>query len=96
MTIRFTTACDIAKEERPFTNFKAHIDSTYSNNRACAQFIGVSTDVLKKKTSEKIKDYTYLSFMIDGNIDIETKDHELVYTRILHQGRFSMQMLKLC
>lgn len=63
------------------------MNPTYCNDTACAQFIGlfIITDTLKKKTSEKIKDSTYLSFMTDGDTDVSTKECEIVYAQILHQ-----------
>lgn len=67
----------IAKEELPFTKFKGQIgllkingvklNPIYSHNKACEQFISAIADSLKQKTHEKIKDTTYLSFMIDGD-----------------------------
>ena len=51
MIIKFNTAYNFAKEELPFTKFKSQIilmkknglnvNPTYSNDTACAQFVGV-------------------------------------------------------
>ena len=61
MIIKCNVAYNIAKEEMPFTTFKSEIilmkknglnvNPTYSNDTACAQFIGVIGDTLKKKDS---------------------------------------------
>lgn len=54
LIIKFNAAYNIAKEELPFTKFKSeiilhkknglNIHPTYSNDVACAQFIGVIVD----------------------------------------------------
>ncbi len=59
MIIKFNVAYNIAKEELPFTKFKSkiilmkknglNINTMYSNDVVCAQFIGVIADTLKKK-----------------------------------------------
>ncbi len=59
MIIKFNVAYNIAKEELPFTKFKSkiilmkknglNVNTTYSNDVVCAQFIGVIADTLKKK-----------------------------------------------
>ena len=63
MIIKFNVAYNIAKEELPFTKFKSQIflmkknelnvNPTYSNDMACAQFIRVIGDTLKKKSRQK-------------------------------------------
>ncbi|KAJ8358301.1 hypothetical protein AAFF_G00015890 [Aldrovandia affinis] len=73
MIITFNTAYNIAKEELPFTKCKSEIilmkknglnvNPTYSNDTACAQFIGVIADNLTKKTGVQIADSTYMSFL---------------------------------
>lgn len=97
MMIKFNIAYNIAKEELPFTKFKSEIilhkknglnvNPTYSNDVACAQFVGVIADTLKKKTSEKIANSAYMAFLIDGDTDIATKECIIVYSRILQRGR---------
>ncbi|KAJ8386336.1 hypothetical protein AAFF_G00174330 [Aldrovandia affinis] len=97
MIVKFNTAYNIAKEEMPFTKFRSQIllqkknglnvNPTYSNDMSCALFIGVIADTLKKRTVEKIAAVPYLSFMIDGDTDISTKECEIVYARIMANGR---------
>ncbi|KAJ8367341.1 hypothetical protein AAFF_G00320750 [Aldrovandia affinis] len=97
MIVKFNTAYNIAKEEMPFTKFRSQIllqkknglnvNPTYSNDKSCALFIGVIADTLKKSTVEKIAAVPYLSFMIDGDTDISTKECEIVYARIMANGR---------
>lgn len=65
MIIKFNIAYNIAKEEVPFTKFKSEItlhkkngldiNPTYSNDVACAQFIGVIADTLKKRRQWKLR-----------------------------------------
>ena len=97
LILKFNTAFFIAKEELTFTKYKGQLDlqrknvvklnPTYKNDTACAQFIGTIADTLKRKTHEKIKDVPYLSVMINGDTDISTKECEILYARILQQGK---------
>ncbi|KAK0132144.1 Zinc finger protein 862 [Merluccius polli] len=97
MIIKFNVAYNIAKEELPFTKFQSQIllmkkngliiKPTYSNDTACAQFIGVIADTLKQKTAADIGNATYMSFMIDSDTDVSTKEWVIVYSRILRKGR---------
>ena len=73
MMIKFNTAYNIAKEELPFSKFKSQIilmkknglnvNPIYSNDTACAQFVGVIGDTLRDKTADKIASAPYLSFV---------------------------------
>ena len=97
MMLKFNTAYFIAKEELPFTKFKSQLDlqrknglklnDTYNNDTACAQFVGVIADTLKGKTCKKMKDAPYISIMIDGDTDVSTKECEIIYARILNEGK---------
>lgn len=97
MIIKFNTAYNIAKEELPFTKFKSeltlmkknglNVNPTYANDKACAQFIGVISDSLRGKTADRIASAPYLSFMIDGDTDVSTKECEIVYARVIVNGR---------
>lgn len=97
MMLKFNTAYFVAKEELPFTKYKSQLDlqrknglklnETYNNDTACAQFVGVIADTLKGKTYTKIKDAPYLSIMIDGDTDVSTKECEIIYARILNEGK---------
>ena len=83
--IKFNVAYNIAKEELPFTKFKSEIilmkknglnvNPTYSNEMACAQFVG------------NVGNTTYMSFMIDGDTDVSTEEFVILYSRILRKGR---------
>lgn len=96
MMIKFNIAYNIAKEEIPFTKFRSEIilhkkngldvNPTYSNDVACAQFIGIIGDTLKQKTSVEVANSTYISFLIDGDTDISTKECVIVYARVLRRG----------
>ena len=97
--ISFNVAYNIAKEELPFTKFISEIllmkknglnvNPTCSNEMACAQFIAVIGDTLKQKTAADVGNTTqaYMSFMIDGDTDVSTKECVIVYSRILRKGR---------
>lgn len=97
MIIKFNVAYNIAKEELPFTKFKSEIilmkknglnvNPTYSNDTACAQFIGVIADTIKQKTAVDVGNDTYMAFMIDGDTDVSTKECVIIYSRILRKGR---------
>ena len=64
-----------------------NVNPTYSNDTACAQFIGVIGDALKKKTAADVGNAMYVSFMIDGDTDISTKECVIIYSRILRKGQ---------
>lgn len=64
-----------------------NVNPTYANDMACAQFMGVIADNLRKKTADKIASTHYLSFMIDGDTDISNKECEIVYARVIDNGR---------
>ena len=93
MIIKFNTAYNIAKEELPFTKFKSQIilmkknglnvNPTYSNDTACAQFVGVIADTL----ADKVAHAPYLSFMLDGSTDKSTKECRIIYARIVEDGK---------
>ena len=97
MIIKFNTAYNLAKEELPFTKFKTQIvlmkknglnvNPTYANDTACAQFVGVIADTLKGQTADKVASAPYISFMLDGSTDKSTKECELIYARIVDEGK---------
>ena len=57
-----------------------NVNPTYSNGMACAQFIAVIGGTLKQKTAADVGNATqaYMSFMIDGNTDVSTKECDLL------------------
>lgn len=64
-----------------------NVNPTYSNDTACAQFVGVIADTLKGKTADKVASAPYLSFMLDGSTDKSTKECEIIYARIVEDGK---------
>lgn len=54
-----------------------NVNPTYANDMAYAQFIGVIADNLQKKMADKI----------DGDTDISNKECEIVYARVIDNGR---------
>ena len=64
-----------------------NVNPTYSNEMACAQFIAIIGDTLKQKTAADVGNATYMSFMIDSDTDVSTKECVIVYSRILRKGR---------
>lgn len=97
MIIKFNTAYHIAKEELPFTKFKSEIilmkknglnvNPTYANDVACAQFVGIIGDTLKEKTALKLASTSYVSFMVDGSTDKSSKECEIIYARMIEDGK---------
>ena len=69
-----------------------HVNPTYANDTACAQFIGVISDNLRGKTGDKIASAQYI-FMIDGATDVSTKECEIVYARIIENGKPSSMLI---
>ena len=64
-----------------------NVNPTYSNEMACAQFIAVIGDTLKLKTAADVRNATYMSFMIDSDTDVSTKECVIVYSCILRKGK---------
>ena len=64
-----------------------NVNPTYSNDTACAQFVGAIADTPKGKTADKVASAPYLSFMLNGSTDKSTKECEIIYARIVEDGK---------
>ncbi|KAJ8356589.1 hypothetical protein SKAU_G00193830 [Synaphobranchus kaupii] len=87
----------IAKEELPFNKFKplillckkngADISPSYDNHVRCGEMIETIADEMKSDLAEEIGGSRYLSVMIDGDTDASNKECEMVYVRIIINGK---------
>ncbi|CAH1275174.1 Hypp9346 [Branchiostoma lanceolatum] len=47
----------------------------------------IITDILREKTANRISSSSYISFMTDGDTDVSIKECEIVYARIVEDGK---------
>lgn len=97
LEIKFNIAYTIAKEELPFTKFRpllllhkkngVEINPTYDNDVKCAEFISVICDTMKLELRDLLESAGYMSIIIDGDTDISVKECEIVYVRVLENGK---------
>lgn len=98
LEIKFNVAYTIAKEELPFTKFRPllllhkkngiDISPTYDNDVKCAEFISSICERMKSDLCDRLlKSTRYASIIIDGDTDISIKECEMVYVRILKNGK---------
>ncbi|KAL7407867.1 hypothetical protein ABVT39_014850 [Epinephelus coioides] len=97
MKIKMNIAYCVAKEELPFTKFgplimhhkknSINVSATYDNHVRCAEVIGLIADEMKCELATKVKDTHYLSIMTDGDMDVSTKECEVVYVRLILDGK---------
>ena len=97
LEIKFNVAYLIAKEELPFTKFLAllllhkkngaAISPTYDNDVKCAEFISSICESMKSGLCDLLKSSKYTSIIIDGDTDISVKECEIVYVRVLENGK---------
>ena len=99
LEIKFNLAYTIAKEELPFsfTKFRpfllvtrkngVQINPTYDNDVKCAEMISVICDSMKAELRDHLQSANYMSIIIDGDTDISVKECEIVYVRLLDNGK---------
>ena len=97
LEIKFNVAYAIAKKEIPFTKYRpllllhkkngVNISPTYDNDVKCAEFISSICDSMKSDLGDLMKSAKYASLIIDGDTDISVKECEMVYVRILENGK---------
>ena len=97
LEIKFNVAYMIAKEELPFTKYRSllllhkkngvDISPTYDNDVKCAEFISSICESMKSDLCDRLKSTRYTSIIIDGDTDISVKECEIVYVRILENGK---------
>lgn len=63
------------------------INMTYANDKSCANIIGVISESIREDVSEKISNAEYLSILIDGDTDVSVKECEIIYARIIWEGK---------
>ena len=97
MAVKINTAYAIAKEELPFSKFGpllalqkkngVEINSTYSNDKSCAEMVSVIGKVCRDQLTEEVTKANYISVMADGATDVGGVENETVYCRFLRDGR---------
>lgn len=89
----FRTAYYIAKNERPFTDFKdllqlqkingLDVGETYFTNKAAKEFVSNITEVLFDELKKLLHDADYFSVFCDGSTDRTETDKEIVMVKVL-------------
>ncbi|KAL1268691.1 hypothetical protein QQF64_034054 [Cirrhinus molitorella] len=97
LKIKMNIAYFIAKDEEPFVKFgpliRLHrknavdINPTYNNDVRCAEMISQIADIMRDSLSAKLKAAKCLAVLIDGDIDISNTECEIVYVRLLENGK---------
>jgi len=97
LEIKFNVAYTITKEELPFTKYRSllllhkkngvDISPTYDNDVKCAEIISCIYENMKSDLCDLLKSTRYASIIIDGDTDILVKECEMVYVRILENGK---------
>jgi len=90
-------AYGVAKEELAFTKFRpliilckkngANITPSYDNHVRCAEMISTIAEDMKSTLAEEVTRSRYVSVMIDGDTDASNKECEMVYVRIIEDGK---------
>lgn len=96
LKIKFNTAYAIAKEELPFTKFRAllqiqrknglEMNEMYENDVKCAEIIHCISSTLKDELVNHLRDSEYFSVLIDAATDSSNKENEAVVVRYVSEG----------
>ncbi|KAL1268689.1 hypothetical protein QQF64_034052 [Cirrhinus molitorella] len=97
LKIKMNIAYFIAKDEEPFVKFgplirlhrknRVDINPTYNNDVRCVEMISQIADIMRDSLSAKLKAAKCLAVLIDGDIDISNTECEIVYVRLLENGK---------
>ncbi|KAL7370091.1 hypothetical protein ABVT39_019057 [Epinephelus coioides] len=85
MKIKMNIAYCVAKEVHKKNG--TNVSATYDNHVRCAEMIGQIAGVMKCELATKVKHTHYLSIMTDGDMDVSTKECEVVYARLIKDGK---------
>ena len=92
---RFNSAYDLAKKERPYSDFPDLIEllekngvkyrASCQNKRAAANFVDRCGEVLKESFVEDLLRANYYSILVDGSTDSNVIEQELIYVIFFKQ-----------
>ena len=92
----FRCAHAVAKNSRPFTDFKwindlsekqgVVLGQTYRTDKSCRAFSNSMATVERKKIEQLYKDANFASVLTDGSTDVSVKENEIVYVRFCVNG----------
>ena len=96
MSILFHSAFYLAKQGRPFTDFKdlvalqvangLDIPPSYCNDKQARVFTGFIYDIFRKAKITDIRKSDYFSILSDGSTDTSTQEEEIMYVRYLEDN----------
>ena len=98
LDVKMNTAYCIAKEEMSFTKMKPllllqkknglDITPTYANHVRCKEMVSTIASVQKCDTKDAIaKNNDYLSIMFDGATNYTVNENEVIYARVMEDGK---------
>lgn len=97
LKMKFNIEYTIVKEELAFTKFPTlialhrknglDINPTYDNDVRCAEMVGQIADSFRDALAAQLQDASYLSILIDGDMDISNQECEIVYVRFVEDGK---------
>ncbi|XP_070536928.1 zinc finger protein 862-like [Ptychodera flava] len=105
LTVLFNTAYYIAKNEKPFSDFagllalqeqnRVKVGNSYRNDKQAAYFISFMAEALREDLVKEITESKLYSVLNDSSTDRSTVEEEIVYVRILRDGRPVTKFLSL-
>lgn len=60
---------------------------TYVNDKSCVKMVSVIGNVFKDDFIDEVIRANYISVMVDGAIDVGGLENEIVYVRLIRDGR---------
>ncbi|KAK0135054.1 Zinc finger protein 862 [Merluccius polli] len=103
MAILFRTSHAIAKNARPFSDFKwmcnldekkgLKVGKTYRNEVECRLFTKYIAKAEQIKLREELEETKFCSILSDGSTDTAVKEEELVYVRFCTKGNVNVKFI---
>ena len=60
---------------------------TYANDKSCAEMVSVTGNVFKDDLTDEVTRANYISVMADGATDAGRLESEILYARLIRDGR---------
>ncbi|XP_062616970.1 zinc finger protein 862-like isoform X1 [Saccostrea cucullata] len=103
LEILFKTAHALAKNNRPYSDFEwicgldvakgLVLGTTYITDKYCRKFVNAIAEVERNRTKEAVEKVKFLSILCDGSTDQGIIDNEIVYLRMVVQGKAEVKFI---
>jgi hypothetical protein len=103
LSILFRSAHALALKSRPFTDFAwmckldttkgLAVGNTYTTDKYCRNFVNAIASVEKNRIKETVENVSFLSILCDGSTDRGIIDNEIVYLRMVKNGRVEVKFI---